>query len=313
MSFGWGGGGLTQAEDAWNAYLKKLQAQKQAYQGTGYDPRYAAARPGGTALPATQDFAPSPTVAPVGQTITPSTGGATTPAVRAAVTPAAASASTTAATGGTATGGAGSDGKISNDLVTRKGQFYSDYPGTSIGALAADPGAAARKWAGFYKQGGNAFGNYMANILKDPTALLKGMGVQASSLVDPQDQLDWQRRLWDIASGRQKVGGEYGYMSGRGIIENVLNAKMDNQAGSLGSMLNDPDLTPDQQVGNTIQLLMGSLQSIVSPDALQAYQSTLGRLGQEFIDMKMKDPKSWAKLPFNQFLKQRLGTGGGIY
>jgi len=210
----------------------------------------------------------------------------------------------------------GTDGKISNDTVTRPGQYYSDYPFTSIKTLAESPGTAAQKWSKFYGRGGNAYANYMSEILKDPMAMLKTMGVNAGSLNDPQDVLDWQRRLWDIASGRDRMaGGQFGYFSGRDIVQNVLNAKYNvaDPAGSLGGMLNNPDLTPDQQVSNTIQLLLGSLQGVVNSDALQAYQATLGKIGQEFIDMKMKDPTKWASLPFNEYAKQRLGQGGGLY
>jgi hypothetical protein len=209
------------------------------------------------------------------------------------------------------------DNKASNDMVSRTGRFYSDYPYTSLAALAA-PGAegqAASKWAKFYGMGGNAYANYMSSVLKDPMALLKGMGVNAGSLVDAQDRMDWYNRLWNLASGRQKLDGGYGYLSGRGIVHNILNSRYGEKdaAGSLGQITQSPDLTPDQQVSNTIQLLLGSLQGVIGQDALQAYQSTLGRLGQEFMDQQMKDPARWGKVHFNDYLRQRLGPGGGIY
>lgn len=320
MAIGFGGSLWTNAEEEWRQKLARLAAAKTATYNGPYQPAtpaYNGPYQPAPSTPSTYNGPYQPAIQPTTQayngpyqpavTGTSRNTGTATPVSTPVVTP-------TAEQNKPKTTPGSQDGKISNDLVTRKGQYYSGYPGTSIGALAQDVPSSMRAWAQHYKYGGDAYANYLSQLYPDPKNMMLAMGVNPSSMTDPQDLLDWQRRMLDLASGRHKIGGQYGYFSGRDMVSNILNAKQDNKAGSLGALLNDPTLLPDQQVKNTIGLLTTSLQSVISPDALQAYVSLLGRLGQQFIDARMRNPKAMgSSTTFNAFLRKQLGEGGGLY
>lgn len=202
---------------------------------------------------------------------------------------------------------------IRENEKVRQGQFYSDYPMTTIGKLS-DPETAAREWAKFYKFGGDAYSQYMTDVFSDPKSMLLAMGIGAGKMQTMPDQLDWQRRLWDEMSGRTGATGTF--IDPRNMISNVLNAtyKKGDPAGSLGQMLNDPGQSPEAQVQNTIGILMNSLRGVLSDDTLNAYAATLKRLGQDFLSIRNKKPSSWGTSnTFNKYVLSQLGSGGGIY
>lgn len=210
------------------------------------------------------------------------------------------------------------DSRISNDRETKPGQYYSGYPDLTIGKLRDDPATAAREWAKFYGWGGDAYSKYMSSVIQDPLSVLKSMGVNAGSLVSSTDQLDWQRRLWDSLSGRAQPAGTDNnyYVDPRGMVSNILGATYNktDPSGSLGNMLNDSSLLPEQQVQNTVNLLLNSLQGFVSDDVLNAYASTLQKLGQDFLSIRNQKPESWdTSNTFNKYVASQLGSGGGLF
>jgi hypothetical protein len=326
MAIGFSGGGsggytppiFSRAEQDWRERLRRLQEQQrrlaQANQGnyalsTGVAPVGAITggyTSQGSVPGVPKPYVPGQTVAPTGTTSTASTGGNTPAQATAITTPSA----TKPKAKDTGKGGT-PDNEI--DVVTRPGRFYSKYPGSSIGAVAADVPQSSRAWAQFYGQGGDAYGNYLAQLYSDPRNMMLGMGVGAGKMNDPQDYLDWQGKMLDLVSGRTKVDGNYGYLTGKDIVKNVLGATKDKTAGSLGMLLNDPKTLPDEQVRRTIGMLTASLQSIISPDALNAYVAMIGQIGQDFIDQRMQNPKAMSGKTFNQVLLEQLGPGGGLY
>lgn len=300
MSFsGLGSTRIGFGESSWQEYLRQLRA-KQAQQAASkpIDTRFAPQVPTQTSINVSRAAPPN----------TPGSATQVTPTVASAIQNQTQRSVDQSAVG---SGGGNADNKISNDMDVRPGRFYSQYPGSSIGALAGDVGATSRAWAKAGGYTGDAYANYLSGLYQDPATMMLAMGISPGKMTNPQDKLDWEKRFFDMTSGKDKIGGNYAYLSGRDVINNVLNAKSSNQAGSLGQILNNTSLTPDQQVQNTINLLKTSLGPIIGSDALNSYVSVLGQLGQQFIDRWMKNPKQ--SQPFISFLRQNLGAGGGLY
>ena len=196
------------------------------------------------------------------------------------------------------------------------GRYYSDYPQATIGKLAGDPASAAREWANFTNTGGNPFARYMSGVFSDPMAILRAQGVDPAKLdqLGP-DRLDQFQMLWDRMSGnRQGQGGANMYVDPKYMLGNIMNAQYDEsgKATSLGGMLANPNLLPEEQVQNTIGLVLSSLQGFISDEALNAYSATLNEFAQDWLAERNKNPDQWDKVPFVTALRSKFGTGGGL-
>ena len=141
------------------------------------------------------------------------------------------------------------------------------------------------------------------------------MGVNPGSLQNSTDYLDWVNRLYGQASGKAQVAGGNQYINGRGMVGNILNARYDvkNPTNDIGHMIADPSMDPKTQVANTISLLKSTMQSVLNPDSLNAYVATLNNLAVDFIEQKNAHPDQWDNMTFNAYVKQQLGSGGGVY
>jgi hypothetical protein len=313
--------GFANPEQDWQAYLNTVNKKKRATMPSPYAPSPTSAT--APYNPTTQSFTHTPYEAgnspynPTTQSFPhqPYDLGAAA-AANSAVSSAPAK-KDTPTTSTPATKKTGPDGKTSDDMTVHPGRFYSDYNYTAAKDLADnDPSFIANKWAGFYNYGGKAYANQLNSTIADPRNLLLAMGVNPGRLQDPSDYLDWTQRLYDQASGRtQGNTGGYQYMSGRGMVHNILNARYDqkNPTNDIGHMIADPSMDPKTQIANTISLLKSTMQSVLNPDSLNAYVATLNNLAVDFIEQKNKDPKSWDNITFNQYVQKQLGSGGGVY
>lgn len=210
---------------------------------------------------------------------------------------------------GSASGGGDMD-------YVRPGQFYSDYPEGGLMKLSQDPARAVDEWAKFNSMG-PAYGRYLNSII-DPMSALRLQGVDAGKLsINGTPRLDAFNSLWRRMSGDASQGGQNNYYTDpRGMLSNVLNAKYKegDEATSLGSTLNGPLLLPEEQVQNTIGLILNGLQGYVSDESLNAYSSMLNQAAMDYLAMRDKSPTSWDNgNTFNTYLKSRFGSGGGLF
>lgn len=323
MSFGGMGGfgagpnqGLATSEEDWRRYLAQIQARQQAQMSPG---RYGPESPGSQYIP--QVVNPSSTMPGGNPPNAPLVGAANTAVASVATEHSGEAAQNTGGPASTAvntahpsTGAGPGQDTTGDNTQVRSGRFYSDYPWTSIPALRNDTtGRVGRLWSDYYNQGGDAYARVLNSMFPDPRTFMQTQGVNAKNFSDPQNQLDWTQRFFDVASGRRKINGGYGLFSGKDVVANILNAKYDKDSGSIGQSLGDKGLLPEEQVKNTVGMMATALQSILSPDQLQSYVAMIGKLGDQFIEDRARHHEKMQGQTFNRWLLSQLGPGGGLY
>lgn len=200
-----------------------------------------------------------------------------------------------------------------------KGRYYSGYTGATIGKLAdaKNPQAAAREWANYGNMGGNPFARYLTGVFSDPMAILRAMGHDPSRLDEEGvPRLDEFGQLWDRLSGRHTNNGANMTADPRAMMQNIMGAKFDpnGKGTSLGRLVDNPDLMPEEQASNTIGLILSSLQGFMSDESLNAYKSMIESFAMDWISQRNQDPSKWdASETFKDAVQKKFGSGGGLF
>lgn len=210
-------------------------------------------------------------------------------------------------------------GQISDDLVVKPGQYYSDVNALNINALIQDPNQAMNYWS--RHQGYNdAFGKRVAGTFNIP-GLLQAMGVGQGangSQLTGTNALDWYGRLADRMSGRLTDGGNNQYLNPQSIVSNIFNTPKfgtgtDAGVSDLSLRINNPGLQPEQQVSNVAEYVLGSLQGVLTNEQIEAYATILDQYATDYMRMYQTTPGGVGDLTFLDFIRQNTNQFGGMF
>ena len=290
------------ATSEWQDYLKKIQAQQAS------SPNALSSLSGPpTGIPGLGQSPNAPRDASYPGAPSQMTMQSTSPNASQSGTPQAINSSTKESPGGT--------GTIGDNTVVRPGQWYSDMGQAAVAKLSQDPARAVDLWAKKTGKGG-AYGQ-MLNSMIDPVSALRLMGADAGVLSQMNNRpLDQMSQLWRVMAGESDYAGNNRYVDPTGMLSNVLNAKYskNDPALSLGQSVGNPNIIPEEQISNTMGLVLSGLQGFVSDSALNAYATMLQQASMDFLNMKESNPNEYdSNLTFNAYLKQRFGSGGGLF
>jgi len=194
------------------------------------------------------------------------------------------------------------------------GRYYSNV------AIPEDlsPQAAANLWAQYNKYGGSAMAEAgtLMNDVNDPLAMMRAMGVDPRNLKGDSTTLEWLGKFWNMYSG-QGTGPNL-RPSGAAIVRNILNAapigpNTPMKPGSLSQIAGNMNYPAAQQVSNVNSLLLSALQGVINDDTYQAYKAVLDQMGNTYQTARANRNDPYKNVPYNEFLKQQLGPGGGLY